>query len=396
MVEEYFYNGSLEKIKSITESLNAERVFIVHGKNSFSLSGAEDKIKNSCWDIRFDSFTDFSPNPTFEEVLKGIDSFKKENYDLVMAVGGGSAIDVAKLINIFSFQKFTPERYILKEKEMEIRGKPFLAAPTTAGTGSEATHFAVIYMDNKKYSVAHQYILPDYVILDPELTLTLPKYQTACTGMDALCQGIESYWSVNSSEESKKYARTAIELTLDNIVKAVEEPDDLEVRKNMMEGANYSGKAINISKTTAPHACSYVISSKCGIPHGHAVAIMMKEFIRYNGENYDRVVDERGEEYVRSVMDELHTMLGCRGPKEASEFFAGKIEEVELENSLRKVCKELDVEEFVEGVNLERLENNPLSLNRQELNNIFSRWLQINEDDQAIFEDETHEYGDKR
>ena len=365
MVEEYFYDGSIEKVKEILSSLGAGRVFLVRGKSSYELSGARGKLDGI---QRITEFTSFSSNPTLDEVKAGMEAF---DHDAIVAVGGGSAIDVAKLINIFSFQEHAPEKYVLKEKSIENKGKPFIAVPTTAGTGSESTHFAVVYMGGKKYSVAHEHILPDHVILDPKLTLTLPKYQTACTGMDALCQGIESYWSVRSTEKSKEYARKAIELVLENITKVVQWPDDLEARRKMLLGANYSGKAINISKTTAPHACSYVISTRCGIPHGHAVALMMKEFIRYNGENYDRVVDERGEEYVRTVMDEVYTMFGCRGPEEASEFFVGKMEEVGLETSLGKVCKGIDVDEFVEGVNVERLGNNPVFLDEQKLRSLF-------------------------
>ncbi len=375
MVEEYFYNGSLEKIKSITESLNAERVFIVHGKKSFSLSGAEEKINESCKEVILDSFNDFSPNPTHEEVLKGIELFNKEDYDLIVAVGGGSAIDVAKLINIFPFQKHPPEKYILKEEKIEFKGKPLLAVPTTAGTGSEATHFAVVYMGGKKYSVAHEHVLPDYVILDPELTFTLPKYQTACTGMDALCQGIESYWSINSTERSKEYAKKSIGLILENISRVYEKPDDLAARKNMLLGANLSGKAINISKTTAPHACSYVITSKCGIPHGHAVAIMMKEFLRYNGENIDKLIEKRGKDYYRKTISELYSLMGGSSPVEVSNHFNQKMNEIGLEPCLRNICENVQLDDFVSRVNRERLKNNPIIINRDDIVLIFKNVL---------------------
>jgi len=203
------------------------------------------------------------------------------------------------------------------------------------------------------------------------LTTTLPEYQTACTGMDALCQGIESYWSVNSTPKSKEYARKAIELVLENIVKVVENSDDLEARGKMLKGANYSGKAINISKTTAAHACSYVITSKCGIPHGHAVALMMKEYLRYNGTNFDKVVDERGAEYSRETMDELYSILCCSDPQGASEFFEEKMKKVGLETYLGEICEEITLEEFLSGVNLQRLKNNPVRVSEDVLISIF-------------------------
>lgn len=370
MVEEFLHNGSIERAKDVLEKEKAKKVFIVHGEKSYSLSGAREKIEECMDGIAFNEFTNFSSNPKIEEIKEGIDCFNGKDHDLVIAVGGGSAIDVAKLINIFSFQKHKPKKYILKEKEIENEGLPLLAVPTTAGTGSEATHFAVVYRDEKKYSVAHDYILPDYVILDPELTLTLSKYQTACTGMDALCQGIESYWSVNSTAESKKYARKAIELTLDNIAKAVKNIKNLEIRKKMLKGANYSGKAINISKTTAPHACSYIITTKYGIPHGHAVAMMMKEFLKYNGTNMDKVVDQRGKEYFKDTIEELFSFLKCSSPLEASELFERKMNEVGLELSLSELHNDVPTDELIKGVNLERLKNNPIKVDERDI-----RWI---------------------
>jgi len=227
-------------------------------------------------------------------------------------------------------------------------------------------------MDEKKYSVAHKHIIPDHVILDPELTLTLPKYQTACTGMDALCQGIESYWSVNSTDESKRYARKAIELTWKNIEKAVKNPKDKEVRKKMLEGANYSGKAINISKTTGAHACSYIITSKCGIPHGHAVAIMMKEFLKYNGTNMDNLIDYRGIKYFKNTIEKLYSILGSSSSEQALNKFEKKMTQLELKTSLNEVCGEIQIKELIDGVNIERLKNNPIQVNKKELKSIFS------------------------
>jgi len=380
MVDEYFGNGKIKESREIFDDLDVERVFLVHGESSFSLSGVEEKVERIKDELGLEivEFTDFSSNPKVEEVKEGVSLFDEKDNDIVMAVGGGSSIDVAKMINLFSVQKSEPEEYILGRKDIENGGLPLLAVPTTAGTGSEATHFAVVYVDGEKYSVAHDSILPDYVILDPELTLTLPEYQTACTGMDALCQAIESYWSVNSTSKSKEYAKKAIDMILDNIVRVVENTDDLEAREEMLRGANFSGKAINISKTTAAHACSYVITSKCGIPHGHAVAIMMKEYLRYNGTNFDKVVDERGVDYLRKTMDELYLILDCSGSQEASKFFERLMGNVGLEAYLGDICKDLTEEEFLEGVNVNRLSNNPISLEKKELKNIFRR-IQTNE-----------------
>jgi len=215
--------------------------------------------------------------------------------------------------------------------------------------------------------------MEEHIILDPELTLILPKYQTAFTGMDALCQGIESFWSVNSAEQCKEYAAKAIELILENLQNVVEDPEDLKARKEMLLGENYSGKSINIYKTTAAHACSYIntSTSKFGIPHEHAVAIMMKGFLKYNGTNFHKTVDERGEEYLRETVDDLYSFLGCSAPKESSEFLQKKMNKIGLEKTLENLCPKTPLNEFIKGVNEERIKNNPIDINKSELEIIF-------------------------
>ena len=141
--------------------------------------------------IKVDKFTDFKPNPDFESVEKGVSLFKKDNYDLSIAIGGGSAIDVAKCINLFSENNFDTQNYKTPKTE-------FLAIPTTAGTGSEATSFAVVYKDGNKKSIMHESLIPKYVFFDLQTLKTLPDYQKKCTFLDALCHAIESWWSVNA------------------------------------------------------------------------------------------------------------------------------------------------------------------------------------------------------
>ena len=152
---------------------------------------------------------------------------------------------------------------------------PLVCIPTTAGTGSEATHFAVIYVDGKKKSIASQQLLPDVVILDPQLTDNMPAYVSACSGFDALCQA--TYWSRAATPLSQLYAALTIKVLIVELPQAVNSNSRL-VRDKMQMAANWAGKAINISKTTAPHAMSYVITQEFGIPHGHAVALTLGKF----------------------------------------------------------------------------------------------------------------------
>ena len=279
---------------------------------------------------------------------------------------------MAKLINILSTQDEEVRDCVFNQRFLHKSKLPLVAVPTTAGTGSEATHFAVVYIDKKKYSVAHESVLPNYIILDPRLTMNLPSYITASTGVDALSQGIEAYWSAYSTEESKKYAKEAIELVLDNILQAVNNPTR-KSRENMLLGANLAGKAINIAKTTAPHAISYTFTSYFGIPHGHAVGLTLGEMFFYNSLVSERdVTDMRGIKYIKKVFSELNEILGCSSAEASKD----KIVKIMYDCGLKTRLSELgvksndDIELVCNNVNTERLKNNPRSLTKQALKKI--------------------------
>lgn len=238
---------------------------------------------------------------------------------------------------------------------------PLAAIPTTSGTGSEATHFAVVYLEGKKYSLAHPAILPDYVVLDPGLTEGMSSYLTACTAMDALCQAIESFWSVNATEESTVFSRRGVELAIKYIKKAVLNPDR-ESREALQQAAYYAGKGINLAKTTAAHAFSYYLTSEYGIPHGQAVGLLMGWVFQNNlGVNEDNCIDPRGSEYVKNRLAELCEMLNIKNPAEAEEFFTGLMEDLSLDSTEFVLDAETKTELF-KAVNRERLNNNPVEM----------------------------------
>ncbi|MEO8666060.1 MAG: phosphonoacetaldehyde reductase, partial [Ignavibacteria bacterium] len=275
--KEFIGIGELGRLGEILKLKDSDKIFLVTGKKSYESSGAEKIINEQLKNYEFKRFSDFEENPKLEDIKTGIELFKN-GYDMIIAVGGGSVIDVAKLINVLSSQKNSPEEIIADNSKIKNKGKYFAAIPTTAGAGSEATHFAVVYKNKEKFSVAHEYIYPDTVIIDPQLTYNLPKAVTAISGIDALSQAVESYWNVYSTDKSKHYATQSIKLIIENLEKAVNKPDE-DSRFNMSLAANLAGKAINITKTTAPHALSYSMTSYFGVPHGQAVSITLGEFL---------------------------------------------------------------------------------------------------------------------
>jgi|TARA_Y100000310_G_scaffold167546_2_gene167405 alcohol dehydrogenase class IV len=361
--EEYLGFGSIKHVESILKNNNAKNIFLVTGNGSYESCGSKEVISKLLSNYSFSRFCDFEVDPKVEDVKRGIDIFRKGNYDMVIAIGGGSVMDTAKLINILSPQSGNPVEYIQEGREIEPLGKPLIAIPTTAGSGSEATHFAVVYVDGKKYSVAHPDMLSNHAILDPSLTIRLPQKITASTGMDALTQASESLWSVGSTDESQKYAREAINLVLNNLNNAVNNPS-LESREAMINAAHLAGMAINITKTTAPHALSYYLTSKYGIPHGHAVALTFGEVLVHNSlVTEEDVIDERGAHHVRNTMQELYGLLGCTDANSSRERIKDLMDSIDLEISLSQfgITKE-DIGLILGSVNLERLKNNPRKL----------------------------------
>ena len=375
--EEYKGSGCLTYLKAVLEDENPSSIFLVTGKESFQYSGAQKAIEPLLEGYQVISFSDFSLNPQLEDVKKGMALFKKSNSELVIAVGGGSVIDMAKSINFLAAQPGAPEEYIKNQLTGKNKSKPLVAIPTTAGTGSEATHFSVVYIEKKKYSLAHkECMLPEYIFLDPRLTYNLPKMTTASTGIDALCQAVESYWSTQSTEESKDYAQRAITIILDHLELAVNNPSS-KSREAMMEAANLAGKAINISKTTACHSVSYPMTSYFGISHGHACALTLGEMTIYNtGVTDADCLDKRGASYVAKTLEELCALFGVQSTREIQQKVNQLMDQIGLSRKLvlLNIITSEDHDLIVaNGFNPERVKNNPRNLTEEALRDILKR-----------------------
>ena len=324
-------------------------------------------------------FSEFTPNPQYGQVCKGIELFKSSNCDAILAVGGGSAIDVAKCIKLAVLAEEGNAAIIppLVSKRLPIDGTriPFIAIPTTAGTGSESTHNAVMYYEGDKQTVTNDGILPDFAVLEPTVLKTLPLYQKKCTMMDALCQGIESWWSVNSTDESKEYSKQAVELIMGNWKQYILDNDEWAAAQIML-AANYSGRAINISQTTAAHAMSYKITSLFSLPHGHAVAVCLPEIWEYMLANPDKCIDSRGKEYMLDVFHSIASSMGRKDPKDAILVFRDIMNALDLRNPSRDRCPEDAFLTLCHSVNPVRLKNNPVFLNPDAIASLYSIILQ--------------------
>ena len=330
---------SLLNLSKIIEAENVKKALVFRGKKSYDFY--KDLIeKELACEIVYYSY--FSTNPKEEEIKKSIELIDKD-FDIIIAIGGGSVIDFAK-----------GYRYYSKSS------KKIIAIPTTFGTGSEATQFAVIYVDGKKHSLDEKSILPEFAIVDSLFAKYNPKYLKACTAMDAYCQAIESYWSVKSNEESRAYAKKAIELCKNNIVEYVNTNSD-DVAEKIAEASNLAGMAINISRTTAAHALSYAITTKYGVPHGHAVAYSIAALFDINMKISEKnITDSRGLDFVCARMEELKNII----TDDPIVYFAKLFNDIGLE------FLQIDAEEVADSVNEQRLANNPRMLTKQDCINV--------------------------
>ena len=205
-------------------------------------------------------YTRVPPNPPL--VFAKLMLNEARGCDEVVSIGGGSTIDVGKYIAF----------------HLHI---PHTAIPTTAGTGSEVTKFAVFTHNKKKFSLEDDRLIPTSYRLDPSRVVSLPLKQTASSGLDALSQAIESYWSPNATKESKEYSRQAVKRVLASLWFSYQYPKSELFRQHMLIAANFSGKAINIAKTSICHAISYPITTHYGVPHGLACALTLPFFMRH-------------------------------------------------------------------------------------------------------------------
>ena len=236
-------------MKEFAMHIQAEKLMVVCGKSCSKLQVAGELRELNVKQVWFDGF---APNPTYESVCEGVELFRKEKCDGVLAIGGGSCMDVAKCIALFSDMD-PGENYLsqLSRGYRPAQSVPLAVVPTTAGTGSEATRYAVIYENDIKQSVTHESIVPGYVLFRTDALSSLSDYHRKATAMDALCHAVESMWSVNSDEESRSYAKQAIELVI-KYAKGYFAKDESDTEK-MLRAAYLAGKAINITQTTAGH-----------------------------------------------------------------------------------------------------------------------------------------------
>jgi len=360
--EVIFGVNCLKEIKNVIKKFNPKKILLISGQKTVKRTGISDYLRDYETVIY-----KIKPSPTIQTIKDGLGLLNKNNPDLIISIGGGSAIDTGKTIAILSKNPGSVRNFLLKEVLIKNNGLPFIAIPTTAGTGSEVTPYASIIdeKNKQKISLAHRHIYPDVAIVDPSLTLTLPRRITAITGMDALTQGMESYWSVNANSKSDPYALTTVKLAFENLREACNHPENIEFRKNMTKASLLSGAAISHTETTIVHSVSYPITVYFNVPHGLACSLTLPYFMEYNSEGVpERILD------ISKIMGAENISGGVRRLKKL-------ISDIGLETKLSQLgIKKEDIEIIIKkGFRPDRAGNNPRKVTKGDLREILTKIL---------------------
>lgn len=328
--------AALENIPHELKSLGAKRPLILTDntlKKIGTLQTVVDAISGNNIEIG-GVFTDIPTDSSIDTVTQVIKEYNNQKCDSLIALGGGSVIDTAKGVRMTLSQE-KDDIMDLAGCELINYGKhiPFVAIPTTSGTGSEATLVAVILnkIQNIKMEFISYFLLPDVAVLDTRMTLTLPPKVTASTGMDALCHAIESYTCLQKNPMSDAYATAAIELIRDNLEEAVKNGSNKEARLAMANASLMAGAAFSNSMVGLIHAIGHSIGGISRVPHGDAMAILMPHCMKYNKdklkEDYAKLLlyiagpevysntpqEKRADktiEYVENMLNKMHELTG--------------------------------------------------------------------------------------
>ena len=362
--------SSREDILKYINDKSFKKIFVLCGKKSFVNSGAENLLKNiSNKEIKL--FYKKSEIPILEELIEIIKDIKNFKPDLFLAIGGGAVIDYAKIANVVDIRPDLAELIVNYTYPFKKKYTKLAVIPTTAGSGAEVTSNAVIYVDGIKHSFESELLIPDHFFLIPEFLISAPNKIKASSGFDAIAQALESLVSRKSNDKSVEYASKSLRVSVNSFISFINEPN-MKNATEMSIASNLAGKAISISKTTAPHAASYPFTSLFNISHGHAVSLFFEKFFKFNYDNLDKSETSFDLKKRFDLIFNLFDVQDING-------FNSKISLIKksanLEDDLTKFNIDIikSSEDVLKGINLLRLGNNPVKIDGKDILNIISK-----------------------
>jgi len=360
--------NSAEDIKKFINDKSFKKIFVLCGKKSFVTSGAEELFKKIIIDKEIKLFYKKSELPILEELIEIINDIKNFKPDLILAVGGGAVIDYAKIANVVDVREDLADLIVNYSYPFKKKYTKLTVIPTTAGSGAEVTSNAVIYVDGIKHSFESELLIPDNFFLIPEFLISAPNNIKASAGFDAIAQALESLVSKKSNDQSVEYASKSLRVSVNSFISFVNNPN-MKNATEMSIAANLAGKAISISKTTAPHAASYPFTSLFNISHGHAVGLFFERFFKFNYENLEKS-DVSFD--LKKRFDLIFNLFDVSNIEGFNATISSIKKQAKLEDNMKLLNIDLDknIEKIIGGVNLLRLGNNPVKINGKDITNI--------------------------
>lgn len=304
----------------------------------FTKRGLTEKIAGLLGDREVVILDSVSPNPTVDKLEEDARQLGEQGLRQIVALGGGSAIDSAKVLSFLlaAGREFSLRRHFEEQSPLpDIRPLPHIAIPTTAGTGSEVTPFATVWdlPGEKKYSLASPHLFARTALLDPELTLTLPRDLSVVTGLDALSHALESLWNRNANPITRAYALGAAAVALETLPVLAADLQNGALRARMMEASLLAGLAISGSRTALAHSISYPITARYGMPHGLACSFTLPAILEFNAAADDgrllgaaRALGFTSVAAFKTGLAEIYRRLGVKGMVEQYVQGAGDLE----------------------------------------------------------------------
>lgn len=363
-------SGTFENIPGLLAKEKKNKVLIVTDSSLMKIGLLDPLIKSLVLTrFPFAIFSDVVSNPTIENVEDGLRVYLAESCDCIVAVGGGSSIDCAKIIAARSTNLDKPVSKMKGILKITHKLPLLVAVPTTAGTGSETTVAAVIVDKNKndKYAINDPKLIPPYAVLDPTLLIGLPSHITSTTGMDALTHAIEAYIGKANTKKTRKYAISAVKLIIENLEKSFLEPKNIKYRTNMQLASYQAGVAFTRAYVGTVHALAHSLGGKYNIPHGYANAIILPFVLK---------------KYGKKIYSSLATLAEAAGApityskEEKAKWFIDLIIEMntkmKIHNTLATIIKKEDIPELADHAYKESvpLYPTPIMFTKQELMDI--------------------------
>jgi alcohol dehydrogenase len=363
--------NSIEDITKFINDKSFKKIFLLCGKKSFATSGAENFFKELLNKKETKLFYKNLELPILDELIDIINAIKDFKPDLILAVGGGAVIDYAKIANVVDVRDDLADLIVNYSYPFKKKYTKLAVIPTTAGSGAEVTSNAVIYVDGIKHSFESELLLPDNFFLIPEFLISAPNKIKASAGFDAIAQALESLVSKKSNDQSVEYASKSLRVSVNSYISFLNEPN-LKNATEMSIASNLAGKAISISKTTAPHAISYPFTSLFNISHGHAVGLFFENFFSFNFDNLNRSETSFD---LKKRFDLIFNLFDVENINDFNSKISFIKKQANLEDNLVKLNINIkqSSEKIIKGINLLRLGNNPVKINGVDIFNIISK-----------------------